>query len=79
MDSAVVLDADQRAELERLRERRADLRARLRELEQRVQGAVAALGARLKLLNIAVMPVLVALAGALVYAGRRRRRRRDPG
>jgi ABC-type uncharacterized transport system involved in gliding motility auxiliary subunit len=77
--ASVVLDADQRAELERLRERRADLRARLRELEQRVQGAVAALGARLKLLNIAVMPLLVALAGALVYAGRRRRRRRGPG
>ncbi len=74
----VVLDAEQRRELARLRERRASLRAELRELQQRVQAEVDALGARLKLLNIVAMPALVVLAGLVVHAWRRRRRRAVP-
>ncbi len=74
---AVVLDADQRRELERLRERRASLRAELRELQERVQAEVDALGTRLKLANIVAVPGLVTLAGLGVYAWRRRRRRRS--
>ncbi|MDZ7786596.1 MAG: Gldg family protein [Halofilum sp. (in: g-proteobacteria)] len=75
----VILSDEQRAELERQRQRRARLRAELREVRQRLDAEIEALGNRLKLLNIAGMPLAVTLAALVVFALRRRRRRRAPG
>mgnify|MGYP006282567567 CR=1 FL=1 len=75
---SVILSDAQRQELERHRERRTRLRAELREVQQRLDAEIEALGNRLKLLNIAGMPLLVALAAGVVFGLRRRRRRRAP-
>lgn len=75
----VILSAAQRAELERFRERRDRLRRELREVRQRLDAEIERLGDRLKLLNIAAVPALVAVAALGVFGLRRRRRRRVAG
>ena len=67
---------EQRKELQQDRDRRARLQQELREVRQRLDAEINALGTRLKLLNILAMPVLVALAALIVFGIRRRRRRR---
>ena len=73
----VILSEAQRAELENYRRERTRLRAELRRVQQQLDAEIDALGDRLKLLNIAVMPLLVAVAGLAVALLRRRRRRRS--
>ena len=74
----VILSAEQRDELARQRERRTRLRSELREVRQRLDAEVDALGDRLKLLNIVAVPGAVGLAALAVFGVRRRRRRRAP-
>jgi len=78
-DGAAILSDEQRVELARARERRTELRAELRTVEQRLDAEIDALGRRLKVLNIAVVPLFIAAAAVGVFTVRRRRRRRRAG
>lgn len=71
-----ILSEEQRAELEQARERRNELRGELRRVQQRLDAEINALGTRLKLLNIVVMPGVIAVAAGLMFWLRRRRQRR---
>lgn len=71
-----ILSSEQRAELEDARERRRALRSDLRQLQQRLDAEVEALGNRLKFLNIVVVPLGIAGAALVVFGIRRRRQRR---
>lgn len=73
-EGEVILSETQRRELENYREERARLRAELRRVQQQLDAEIEALGDRLKLLNIALMPLLVTGAGLAVALLRRRRR-----
>jgi ABC-type uncharacterized transport system involved in gliding motility auxiliary subunit len=67
-----VLTAEQEAEIDRFIEQRLEIRQRLRQVRRELDQDIEALGARIKAVNIALMPVLVTLF-ALGLAWRRRR------
>ncbi len=75
-EGGVILSQQQQRQLAEQRERRSRLRRELREVQQRLDARIEALGDRLRLLNIVAVPGVVALAALLVFALRRRRRRR---
>ena len=75
-EAGVILSDEQRRELEAQREKRSRLRGELREVRQRLDARIEALGDRLRLLNIVAVPGAVALAALAVFGLRRRRRRR---
>ena len=78
-EGGVILSEQQQSELEAQRERRNQLRSELREVRQRLDARIEALGDRFRLLNIVAVPGVVALAALLVFGIRRRRRRRRAG
>lgn len=67
-----VLTAEQEAEIDRFIAQRVDLRRQLRQVRRDLDGDIEALGNRVKIINIALMPILVTLV-ALALAWRRRR------
>lgn len=67
-----ILTAEQEAELDRFMEQRIEIRRQLRQVRRELDRDIEALGTRVKLLNIALMPVLVTVF-ALLIAWRRRR------
>ncbi|MEQ8821146.1 MAG: Gldg family protein [Sumerlaeia bacterium] len=75
--NALVMTPEQRQEIEKLQEKRAETRVELREVRRQLRADIDELGTRLKLINLGAVPLLVALA-ALVVGGIRvsRRRRR---
>lgn len=78
IDVKVALTPEQRAEVEVLRHDMLSIRAELRAVQRGLQEDVEALEVRLELLNIVVVPVLVAaVAGMLAMLRLRRRRVRD--
>jgi ABC-type uncharacterized transport system involved in gliding motility auxiliary subunit len=66
-DSLAMLSPEQEAEIERLVQERLDTRARLREVQHSLDRDVEALGARLKWINVAVVPALVLLFALIVF------------
>jgi ABC-type uncharacterized transport system involved in gliding motility auxiliary subunit len=72
-DSSMLLSPEQKAELERFQKRKLEIRKELREVRRQLDADIEALGWRLKLLNIALVPLLLT-AGALGFAWWRRRR-----
>jgi ABC-type uncharacterized transport system involved in gliding motility auxiliary subunit len=70
---AQILTAEQQAELERFRKTVAETRLALKEVRKNLRQDAEALVFWTKLANIALMPLLVALAGLLVALIRRRR------
>ncbi|QOC21310.1 Gldg family protein [Wenzhouxiangella sp. AB-CW3] len=68
-----VLTSEQEAELDRFMEQRIEIRQQLRQVRRDLDRDIEALGARVKVLNIGLMPALVTVL-ALVLAWRRRRR-----
>lgn len=67
-----ILTAEQEAELDRFMEQRLEIRRQLRQVRREVDEDIEALGTRIKVINIALMPMLVTLF-ALGLAWRRRR------
>ena len=67
-----VLTAEQEAELDRFMEQRIEIRQQLRQVRRDLDRDIEALGARIKAVNIALMPILITIF-ALVMAWRRRR------
>jgi ABC-type uncharacterized transport system involved in gliding motility auxiliary subunit len=73
---AQILSPEQQAELERFRRKVAETRLALKELRKNLRHDAEQLVFLTKVANIALMPLLVALAGLAVALARRRRRSR---
>ena len=69
----LVLNEQQQLEIDRFMDRKLEIRKELRQVRHDLQRDIDRLGTRLKLANIALMPILVMIA-ALIYALKRRRR-----
>ncbi|MBW1924102.1 MAG: GldG family protein [Deltaproteobacteria bacterium] len=69
----LLLSPEQEAEIARFREEKRRIRRELKEVRKNLRADIERLGARLKAVNIFLMPLLVSLAGA-AYALYRRRR-----
>jgi len=74
-----ILSAQQEAEIERFQSRRIELRKELRQVQRDLDRDIEQLGTRLKVLNIALVPVLISVASILLVAARRRRRQAGAG
>lgn len=67
-----VLTPEQEAEIDRFMQQRLEIRQQLRQVRRELDQDIEALGARIKLINIALVPLLVTII-ALVVAWRRRK------
>jgi len=73
--ASLSLSPEQAAELERFQEQRLRIRKELRETQRSLDVEIEALGTRLKAINIALVPSLLALGAILLEIVRRRRLR----
>lgn len=73
-EDALIISAEQQAEIDRFLERKLEIRRELRAVRRSLDADIDALGTRLKLINIVLVPALLTLA-ALAFAVRRSRRR----
>lgn len=74
----MVLNEEQQEAVQRFMDQRLQIRSDLRAVRHDLDREIDALGTRLKIINIGLVPLLVAL-GALLYSqARRRRRQGDP-
>jgi ABC-type uncharacterized transport system involved in gliding motility auxiliary subunit len=69
-----MLSPEQEAELKRFVAEKARVRKELRETQRGLNVDIDRLDSRLKVLNIAIAPLCVALAGVIILSLRRRRR-----
>jgi ABC-type uncharacterized transport system involved in gliding motility auxiliary subunit len=77
--SSIVLSPEQEAELKRFVAEKARVRKELRETQRGLDVDINRLNSSLKVINIAVAPLCVAVAGVVILAMRRRRRTAAPG
>ncbi len=73
--SELILSPEQQSELQGFMQKKVEIRKQLRQVRLSLDERIDALGARLKLINIGLMPLLITLA-ALAFAFLKRRRRR---
>lgn len=71
--STTLLSPEQQAELDQFRKRSAEIRRELKSLRRELRADSEALQFNTRLINIALMPVVIVLVGLLVFASRRRR------
>ena len=76
-DQATILSPAQKAEIDNFVARKTEIRKELRDVRRSLDADIETLGARLKFINIVLMPLLVTLAavGFAVWQSRRRRAR----
>jgi ABC-type uncharacterized transport system involved in gliding motility auxiliary subunit len=72
--SSLALSPEQEAELKRFVAEKARVRKELRETQRGLDVDINRLNTRLKVINIAIVPLVVAIAGVIVLSLRRRRR-----
>jgi ABC-type uncharacterized transport system involved in gliding motility auxiliary subunit len=72
--ASIMLSPEQEAELKRFTADKARVRKELRETQRGLDVDINRLNTRLKIINIALPPLLVAIAGFLILSLRRRRR-----
>jgi len=72
-DDLLVLTEEQQQEVQRFLDRKLEIRRELRQVQHDLQVDIDRLGTRLKLINIALVPLLVIVV-AVVYSLRRRKR-----
>jgi ABC-type uncharacterized transport system involved in gliding motility auxiliary subunit len=72
--SSIMLSPEQEAELKRFTAEKTRVRKELRETERGLDVDINRLGSRLKVINIAIAPLAVAIAGVIILSMRRRRR-----
>jgi ABC-type uncharacterized transport system involved in gliding motility auxiliary subunit len=72
--SSIMLSPEQEAELKRFTAEKTRVRKELRETERGLDVDINRLGSELKAINIAIAPLIVAIAGVLILSMRRRRR-----
>ncbi|MDE1894866.1 MAG: Gldg family protein [Xanthomonadaceae bacterium] len=75
-DNSSTVTAEQRREIEQFRQRQLVINKQLREVQHQLNAEIDALGLRLKVINIVLVPGLVVLFG-LLYGWRRSRRSRQ--
>ncbi|HEY2779455.1 MAG TPA: Gldg family protein [Steroidobacteraceae bacterium] len=76
--SSLMLTPEQEAELQRFTAEKTRVRKELRETERGLDVDINRLGSRLKIINIGIAPLIVALAGFFILSMRRRRRNAPP-
>ena len=76
-DDLLVLSDEQQAELQRFTDRKLEIRRDLRQVQHDLQSEINQLGTRLKLINIALVPLLVILIAGLYSLRRRRQQARS--
>ncbi len=74
-DSSGNLTPEQQAEISRFMQQQAETQRQLREVRHQLNDDIESLGARLQLINTALVPTLVVIAGLIVGYLRRRRHR----
>jgi ABC-type uncharacterized transport system involved in gliding motility auxiliary subunit len=72
--SSIMLSPEQEEELKRFTAEKTRVRKELRETQRGLDVDINRLGSRLKVINIALAPLVVAFAGVLILSMRRRRR-----
>ena len=72
--TSMALSPEQEAELKRFIAEKARVRKELRETQRGLDVDINRLNARLKVINIAIVPLIVAFAGVIILSLRRRRR-----
>ena len=72
--SEMILSPAQQNELQSFLQKKVEIRKQLRQVRRDLDKDIDALGARLKFLNIALMPILITIAALLFAAWKRRRR-----
>jgi ABC-type uncharacterized transport system involved in gliding motility auxiliary subunit len=72
--SSLMLSPEQEAELKNFTAEKTRVRKELRETQRGLDVDINRLGTRLKIINIAIAPLVVAIAGVVVLSMRRRRR-----
>jgi ABC-type uncharacterized transport system involved in gliding motility auxiliary subunit len=72
--SSIMLSPEQEAELKRFTAEKTRVRKELRETQRGLDVDINRLGSRLKVINIAIAPLAVAIAGVVILSMRRRRR-----
>ena len=75
-NNAAGLSVQQQREIQRFQQEVADTRARLREVQRSLRSSIDRLGDVLSFVNIALVPLLVALFAIVLAILRRRRRAR---
>ena len=71
--NAMILSPEQEKELERFRGQRVDIRKELRQVQRNLDQDIERLGNWLKVINIGLMPLVIAVAGIVLLLIRRRR------
>ena len=71
-----VLSDEQQAEIQRFVDQRLQIRGELRDVRHSLDQSIDALGTRLKVINIALVPLLVIIL-ALAFSRARQRRQRE--
>ena len=77
--SSLMLSPEQEAELKRFVAKKARVRRELRETQRGLDVDINRLNSWLKVINIAIAPLCVAVAGVVILSTRRRRRTAAPG
>jgi ABC-type uncharacterized transport system involved in gliding motility auxiliary subunit len=72
--SSIMLSPEQEAELKRFTAEKTRVRKELRETQRGLDVDINRLGSELKVINIAIAPLIVAIAGVFILSTRRRRR-----
>jgi ABC-type uncharacterized transport system involved in gliding motility auxiliary subunit len=72
--NSIMLSPEQEVELKRFTAEKSRVRKELRETQRGLDVDINRLGSQLKVINIAIAPLLVAIAGVLILSMRRRRR-----
>lgn len=74
-DSALVVSAEQQREIERFRQERVRIRKELRDVRHALRKNIQGLEAWMKFVNVALIPLIVAVGGVIVGLHRIRRRK----
>ena len=77
--ASLMLTPEQEQELKRFTAEKARVRKELRETQRGLDVDINRLGTWLKVINIAIAPLAVAVAGLLILSSRRRRKSTSPG
>ena len=72
--NSIMLSPEQETELKRFTAEKTRVRKELRETQRGLDVDINRLGSRLKVINIAIAPLIVAMAGVIILSMRRRRR-----
>jgi len=75
-NNTLIITAEQEAELERFQAERLRIRKELRQVQRNLDKDIEALGSMLRVINIGLMPLVVAVTGLGLFFIRQRQRRR---